>query len=492
MSGTLLTDKTDAGRGGRREGELGVTPGRRASSYLERQETGLSMSFFEHSRPARVALAALLLAASAAFAACSRSESKADAAGNEAKGGRRAGAAAGEAAQPVVAVTTAKAVAREVPSYIQATGSLIADETSDVAPQTSGQVVATPVNVGAFVRQGDVLARLNQRDAALRLQQAQAGVAQAVAGVRQAEARIGLQPGGSFDASTIPEVRSANAALEQAEANLRLAEANERRYRELVQTGDVAMSVYDQYRTQRDTARAQVNNARQQLETAINVARQSNQAVQTAQAQVEAARSAVAIAQKAVADTVVRAPYAGYVSSRPVAVGEYVTPASVVATVLRTNPIKLDMQVPEADVPFVTPGMGVSLQVEAHGDRKFAGQVSAVNPAIDPASRSATVEALVENGDNALRSGMFATARIVRQGGSTAVFVPKAAVVSDQNTQSYRVFVIQNDAAHLRVVQVGQEEGDTIQILSGVGADDTVATSNLNQLYEGARVRAEQ
>jgi multidrug efflux pump subunit AcrA (membrane-fusion protein) len=447
------------------------------------------MSFSQHSR---TPLAACLLAACLLGAACGRSESKADAAGNEAKDTKGRGAAATEAPQPVVAVTTARAVAREVPSYIQATGSLIAEETSNVAPQTSGQVISTPVNVGAFVRQGEVIARLNQHDALLRLRQAQAGVAQAVAGVRQAEARIGLQPGGNFDASTIPEVRSANAALEQAEANLRLAEANERRYRELVQTGDVAMSVYDQYRTQRDTTRAQVNNARQQLETAINVARQSNQAVQTAQAQVESARSAVAIAQKAVADTVVRAPYAGYVSSRPVAVGEYVTPASVIATVLRTNPIKLDMQVPEAEVPFVTPGMGVSLQVEAHGDKKFTGQVSAVNPAIDPASRSATVEALVENGDNALRSGMFATARIVRPGGSTAVFVPKVAVVSDQNTQSYRVFVIQNDTARLRVVQVGQEEGDAIQILNGVNADETVATSNLNQLYEGARVRAEQ
>jgi multidrug efflux pump subunit AcrA (membrane-fusion protein) len=449
------------------------------------------MSFRKHTR---ASVAACVLAASVALAGCGRSESKADAAGGEAKGGRgeRGAAGAGEAAQPVIAVTTTKAVARTVPAYIQTTGSLVAEETSDVASQTSGQVIATPVSVGAFVRQGEVIARLNQRDALLRLQQAQAGVTQAEAGVRQAEARIGLQPGGNFDASTIPEVRSANAALEQAEANLRLAEANERRYRELVQTGDVAMSVYDQYRTQRDTARAQVNNARQQLETAINVARQSNQAVQSAQAQVESARSAVAIAQKAVADTIIRAPYAGYVSSRPVAVGEYVTPASVVATVLRTNPIKLNMQVPEADVPHVTPGMGVSLQVEAFGDRSFAGQVSAVNPAIDPASRSATIEALVENGDNALRSGMFATARIVRPGGSTAVYVPKAAVISDQNTQSYRVFVVQNGAAHLRVVQVGQEEGDTIQILNGVGADEVVATSNLDQLYEGARVREQQ
>jgi multidrug efflux pump subunit AcrA (membrane-fusion protein) len=387
-----------------------------------------------------------------------------------------------------IAVTTATATAREVPSFIQATGSLIADESSDVAPQTSGQVVATPVGVGAFVRQGAVIARLNDRDARLRLQQAQAGVQQAIAGVRQAEARLGLRPGGNFDASSIPEVRAANANLEQAQAELRLAEANERRYRELVETGDVAVSVYDQYRTARDTARARVNNARQQLAAEVNTARQSNQAIQTAEAAVASARAQAAIAQKAVADTSIRAPYAGYISNRPVAVGEYVTPASSVATVLRTNPIKLQVQVQEAEAPHITPGMGVSLEVDAYRDRKFAGQVTAVNPAIDPASRSATVEAAIENGDNALRSGMFATVRIVRQGGNRAVFVPRSAILADQNTQSYRVFVIQGDTAKLRVVQIGSEEGDTVQILSGVNADEQVATSNLQQLYEGARV----
>ncbi|HKR01530.1 MAG TPA: efflux RND transporter periplasmic adaptor subunit [Pyrinomonadaceae bacterium] len=427
-------------------------------------------------------------------AACGgRSEPRANAGrGNEAGGntGRGGGRGAG-AESPPVPVTTAPVVSREVPSYVQASGSLIADESSDVAPQTSGQVLATPVGVGAFVRQGAVLARLNDRDARLRLRQAQASVLQAIAGVRQAEARLGLRPGGNFDASAIPEVRAASAAYDQAVAELRLAEANERRYRELVETGDVALSVYDQYRTQRDTARARAGSARQQLESAINTARQSNQAIQSAEAAVESARSQVAIAQKAVSDAIVRSPYAGYISNRPIAVGEYVTPSSIVATVLRTNPIKLQLQVPEAEVPFITPGMGVSLEVEAHRDKKFAGQVSAVNPAIDPASRSATVEAEVENGDNALRSGMFATARIVRQGGSRAVFVPRAAVLGDENTQSYRVFVIQGDVAKLRVVQIGQEESGMIQILSGVAADEIVATSNLQQLYEGARVRAQ-
>lgn len=418
--------------------------------------------------------------------ACGRSESRAESR-SDVKESTKVETRTTETAAPV-AVTTATAIAREVPSFIQATGSLTADETSDVAPQTSGQVVATPVGVGAFVRQGTVIARLNDRDARLRLRQAQAGVQQSIAGVRQAEARLGLRPGGNFDAVAIPEVRAANASLEQSLAELRLAEANERRYAELVETGDVAVSIYDQYRTQRDTARARVNAARQQMESALNTARQSNQAIQSAEAGVETARAQVAIAQKAVADTLIRAPYAGYVSNRPIAVGEYVTPSSNVATVLRTNPIKLQLQVQEAEAPYITPGMGVSLEVDAHRDKKFAGQVTAVNPAIDPASRAATIEAAIENDDNALRSGMFATARIVRQGGNRAVFVPRAAVLSDQNTQSFRVFVIQGDTAKLRVVQIGSEEGDLIQILSGVNADETVATSNLQQLYEGARV----
>jgi len=438
-------------------------------------------------RAAAAGLALTLLAVVLAGAACGRSETKADAAANT-RGGR---GAEGRPEAPAVTVTTAVAVARAVPSYVQANGSLVAQETSNVASQASGQVVSTPVSVGAFVRQGQVIARINDRDARLRLQQSQAAVQQAVAGVRQAEARLGLRPGGGFEASAIPEVRASAANLEQAEADLRLAEANERRYRELVETGDVAASVYDQYRNQRDTARARVNAARQQIEAAVNAARQSNQAVQSAQAEVESARAAVAIAQKAVADTTVVAPYSGYVSERPIAVGEYVTPASVVATILRTNPLKLQLQVPEAEVPFIRPGMGVSLEVDAHRDRKFAGRVSAVNPAIDPVSRAATVEAEVENPDNSLRSGMFATARIAREGGTSAVYVPRAAVLADPNTKSFRAFVIDGDTARLRVVQIGAEEGEWIQVLSGVGADDLLATSNLEQLYEGAKVRVQ-
>jgi RND family efflux transporter MFP subunit len=429
-----------------------------------------------------------------------------------------------------IQVSTTKVVARDVPAFIQSTGSFVADETSDVAPKVAGKVVNVYANVGEFVGQGATLAKIDDKDARLRLVEAEAAVKQAIASVRQAEARLGLSPNGTFNASTIPEVRAANANVEQAqsevrqtevnirqtevnlnqaEVNLRQAEVNEKRYRELLESGDVAMITYEQYRTARDAARAardvartnrdaagttretaltRVNNAKQQLEAVINTARQNNQAIKSAEANVEAARTQVATAQQAVADTIVRAPFSGFVSERQTAVGEFVTSSTPILTLMKTNPIKIQMKVTEADVPQVTIGRGVSVEVSAFKDRKFGGVVTAINPELEAASRSATVEAQIENGANLLRSGMFGTARINREGGSTGVFVPKSAIYLDQSTQAYRAFVIVENVAKLRVLQLGTEENDTVQILSGLNADELVATSNLEQLYEGAKV----
>ncbi|MGD9562923.1 MAG: efflux RND transporter periplasmic adaptor subunit [Pyrinomonadaceae bacterium] len=396
--------------------------------------------------------------------------------------------AATEPEPPPVQVTVAKAESRNVPAFIQATGSLVADEVSNVAPKVAGKVVNVRVNVGEFVAQGTEIARLDDRDARLELASAQASVKQAQASVRQAEARLGLAPNGKFNASAIPEVRSANAVYEQNLAELRQAEANEARYRDLVETGDVAMITYEQYRTARDTARARANSAREQLDAAVNSARQNNAAITSAQAAVEAARTQVGTAEQALADTIIRAPFSGFVSERPTAVGEFVTSASVIVTLLRTNPMKIQIRVAEADVPSVALGRGVTLQVDAYRDRSFAGTVTAINPSVDPASRAAMVEASIQNPDNVLRAGMFATARITKEGGGTGVFVPKTAIYNDRPTQSYRAFVIVDGIAKLRVVQLGPEEGEYQQILSGLEADETVATSNLEQLYEGAKV----
>lgn len=437
------------------------------------------MSFFTFGRGSAVRLFILTFIIAAFCASCNRSESRT----------REGNVEDSKNTEEVIPVTLTKAQSREIPSFIQATGTLIADESSNIAPKVAGKVIDVSVNVGQFVRQGSVIARIDDKDARLNLAEAKARLNQAIIGVRQAEARLGLGPNGKFDSASIPEVRAAAANYEQAQAELKQAEANEKRYRELVETGDVAMITYEQYRTARDTARARANSAKQQLEAAINNAKQNNEAIKSAQAAVEAARTQVATAEQAIADTIVRAPFSGFISSRPTAVGEFVTSASVIATILRTNPIKVQIQVAEADVPYVSIGRGVSIEVDAYKDRKFAGTVIAVNPLIDASSRSATVEAQIENSDNALRSGMFATVKITRDGGSIGIFVPKEAIYNDLSTQSYRVFVIQDGVARLRVVQPGTEESGFVQILSGVNADEMIATSNVNKLYEGAKVQ---
>ena len=211
-------------------------------------------------------------------AACSRSESKTK---------EQPSKTNQQEQNEVFRITQGQAIAREIPATISATGSLVAQETSDIASKVAGKVVNVSANVGEFVGQGSVIAKLDDRDARLQLTQAQANVNQAISAVRQAEARLGLSPNGTFSAATIPEVRAANANYEQAVAELRQAEANEKRYRELVETGDVAVATYEQYRTVRDTARARVNNVQQQLEAARNTARQSNEAIESSQAAVE-------------------------------------------------------------------------------------------------------------------------------------------------------------------------------------------------------------
>jgi RND family efflux transporter MFP subunit len=419
----------------------------------------------------------LLLAGIVALAACNRQGSTTAA---------KSGPVPQTSSTP--AVTTVQAAVRQVSATVQATGSFIAVDSSDVAPQTTGFIVATPVDVGSFVSQGQVIARLDDRDAKLRLQQAQATLQQAEAFVRQAESKIGLRQNQTFDANNVPEVLSAKATYDSAVAQANLAHADAQRYSNLVNSGDVSRSAYDKAKTTADTADAQVNSARQIYEATLNAARQNYQGVATQQASLEAIRAQLALAEKAVADTQIRAPFAGYVSARPVAVGEYVDNKAKIATVVKLTPLKLELQVAESNSPQVRVGLEVIANVSGFPSRDFHGRIIAVNPAVDPNSRTFAVQASFANEDQALKPGMFATSRISLPGTQQGIFVPRSAVLTDASTNSSQVYVIRDGKAHLAVVQVGEANGDSVRILSGISGDAVLATNHLRDLYDGETV----
>ena len=156
-------------------------------------------------------------------------------------GGNRPTAAAATAPQKI-SIETAAATSKTVPASFEETGTFAADETSDIAPLVAGRVLATPVNVGDFVKQGQVVCELDHRDAELRLEQARAQLNEATSAMHQAQSRIGLRGEAQFDANRVPEVAAARANYESAQAIARLAAADAKRYENLVASGDVSRS----------------------------------------------------------------------------------------------------------------------------------------------------------------------------------------------------------------------------------------------------------
>ena len=325
-----------------------------------------------------------------------------------------------------------------------------------------------------------------------KLDQARAQFAEATASVRQMQSRIGLSANGAFDAAKVPEVAAALANYQSAQAQSKMAAADAQRYANLVATGDVSRSAYDKAHTQEQTAEAQANAARQQYEAAANGARQSFEMVSSSQATLDNVRAQVAQAEKALADTTIRAPFDGYITARPVAAGEYVALANKIATIVRIGTLKLDLQTPEQRASLAHLGDKVVARVNAYRDRDFQGKVIAINQSVDPNSRVFILEARFDNPDTALKPGMFATARVLQPGGVQAVFIPKQAVIRDKTTDSNQAFVIQNGKARLRVLGVGESNGDanSARILSGIAGGEIVATSNQTELYDGVAVTA--
>jgi multidrug efflux pump subunit AcrA (membrane-fusion protein) len=411
----------------------------------------------------KLVLGLLLLVAVAAFVA-SCGGSKANVRKDE----------SAENAQPVaIEVTTAAAIKRDLPRFFEATGSLAGDQQTDVAPQTSGKVVAVGVDIGSYVRRGQMLVRLDDAELKLRVAQAAAQVEQAKAAVRQAEEKIGLRPGQAFDPNRVADVAAARVQLELADKNLKRAE-------KLIESGDVSRSFYDEQRARRDQLK-------EQYEVALAHARQDFAGVDVARTNVANAQAQLALAQKSLQYAVIPAPIDGYVNERTADVGEYVSPQQKVVTIVRTNPLRIRIDIPEQSIPEVKVGQSVSITTSAWPDKNFAGRIARIAPNVSAQSRTLTVEAEIENSNNALKPGQFATVRILQERAEPAVLIPARAVLNEAGVN--RVYVIKDGHAEQRLVQTGQTEGDLIEIKNGVAADEQVATGNLQQLTDGIAIK---
>lgn len=391
-----------------------------------------------------------------------------------------------EAERKPIDVTTSTVEPREIPVYFEATGTLNSDAQTDVAPLVGGKIVEVNFDIGSYVERGSVLVRLDARDAQLKVEQAEKqhqqandAVDQARANYRQSLAKVGLTEDKNFNVLQIAEVRTAKAAVD-------LAEKEFDRAVRLRETGDVPQTQLDQRRSQRDQARSQ-------YDVAVNLANQNYAGVRSSQAAVQVAQSAARTAQvaidqarKSVGDMSVLAPISGYVSDKTADPGEFVGTANKIATIMRTSTLRLKIDVPEQAVGSIKVGQGVSLRTSAYPDRTFAGTIARFTPNLNTTSRTLTVEAEVDSAGGTLKPGLFATVRISQGDTQKVTMVPATAVRDDGGTK--KVFAIKDGHVVEHIVQIGDTENDRIQVKQGLNGDETIAVSNLDQLYDGAAI----
>lgn len=325
---------------------------------------------------------------------------------------------------------------------IRLTGTLNADEVSSVAGNVNGIVSEVRVDRGSVVKKGQVLVQLDPTDAKNKL-------AEGLALVEELKAKLSWgDPSAGFDAEEQPDVKLAKATLA-------LATAQKARAELLLPKQAISGDECERYQAEHQCAVERYRRALQQV-------RQDHQSYQTAVARLAALR-------KAVADTTIVAPFDGMVSEKNVAIGEQVTGgfvASKIVTMVRTNPLRLLLTVPQQEIGQIAPGQTVAFHVDSFPNRTFAGKVRYISPGVTNDTRALVVEAVVDNADGALRPGLFATAELEVPDRRMQMLVPIAA--TQRTGEVARVLVVREGTAREQVVALGEERDGKVEVRSGL------------------------
>lgn len=395
------------------------------------------------------------------------------------------------AAPRAPAVSVASVEARVVERMVDATGSLLAWEEVALNTSIAGTITRLLVDLGDRVQAGQVVAEQDPREAALAVEQAEAGVGAARDGLRRAQAQA---QAALAQLQLVRESRrSLEAGLNRTRAGLEETRVNLERMRSLAGAALVAQREVDVARTQYETAAAQHETAQVELgqfPDRVRVAEaqleSDRSAVRVAEADLRRREADVALARKKLTDVTLRAPIAGAIARRYLNPGQYVPDNTPVFTIVRSDVLKFTGTVAEHASLGVRPGQSVRIRVDPVPGRDFPGRVTRVSPAVDVTSRTVALEAEVPNREGLLKPGLFARAAVVLHEDREVAFVPESAVAYFAGIT--KVFVVAGGAARERTVSLGARKDGLIEVVKGVQPGERVATSGLAQLHDGAPV----
>ncbi|MSV29964.1 MAG: efflux RND transporter periplasmic adaptor subunit, partial [Bryobacterales bacterium] len=285
-----------------------------------------------------------------------------------------------------IKVKVASVIIKELQRDVESVGTLFPFEEVIISSEIEGKVIKVEADLGDRVTPGQVLVGVSEEEQQYVLNQNEAQLQQALESVGLKNVKDKVK-----DIKETPGVRRAQADLFDAEQRFK-------RVRELVAQGVTSRQDLDQ-------AQARFESMQAAYETSLHTARNMIQ-------EVDRIRGVVDLQRKKVRDTTIRAPFTAFVKERTVNVGQFVRPNTPVFTLVKTDPIRLRIEVPERMAPWIKTGQMAEVTMEAFGERQFRGKIWRISPTVEQSKRTFVVEALIDNPSGELKPGSYAKARV--------------------------------------------------------------------------------
>ena len=351
---------------------------------------------------------------------------------------------------------------------LESLGSVQAIREAAVSVKVSGPVKQIPagIELGAAVKEGTLLAEIDPTPFRIEVKRQEALVSRARAQVRTRQAEIARQ----------------KALIGINRDKLRLAQAEYDRLKSLFDEGGIAW-------VEVKGVELELRRTQEEFERAQSGLREAEAQYAVAQAELASAQAELSRAQDALADTQVRAPFAGIISEKPVTLGEQVAPGTILFRLADIKMVKVLIRVPADDVGFLRPGAKADISVEGFAE-PFQGRVEHIGPRADTETRTFPVEIVVENrGPRRLLPGMFARATIPVRPYPQAILIPRASVVTADGVSSVFVADTQQGTAQRRPVTIGRTFGSRYLITRGLESGDLLVVTGHRLLQDGAAIR---
>ncbi|MFO7819436.1 MAG: efflux RND transporter periplasmic adaptor subunit [Halanaerobacter sp.] len=371
-----------------------------------------------------------------------------------------------------IPVETIAAETGEIVNHITVTGSAEAVQKTELTPELQETAAEINVNEGQEVQKGEVLVQLDQTDVKSSIAEAKAGLESAQAGLEELLAGTREE-----------EIAQLTAQLEEAKANYEQARNDYQRYKKLFEREAISKQKFESIKTQYISAESNYKSAQESLRMAENGP--TEEQIKAQRAQVQQAQAQLNSAQLNLDKTLITAPFDGIVGSVNVDAGEMVGSQPIVSLV-DLNAVEIQTYVSENNVNRLKKGQDTAVDFNAL-EKKMQGEIKSISPALNDEEQAYPVEIEVSNGNNLIKSGMYAEIKLETERSKGNVVIPKQSLLRE-NGNTY-VFVVEDNKAVRKEVKIGLTTTEEVEILSGIETGTEVITQGTNQVTEGNDVR---